>query len=81
MRALFQVATVELQHAAILIELYVMCTRVFNPCKTMILLCLIFGGGGSRTPVRETLQLEDYMLIPFRGFRRKHSERARRAAG
>jgi Transposase len=37
------------------------------------------GGGGSRTPVREALQREDYMLSPFRFFRRKRSERARRA--
>ncbi len=38
------------------------------------------GGGGSRTPVREALQHEAYMLIPFRRFRWRSSERARRAA-
>jgi hypothetical protein len=37
------------------------------------------GGGGSRTPVREALLREDYMLSPFRFFRRARSERARRA--
>ena len=40
-----------------------------------------FGGGGSRTPVRKALQLEDYMLVPFRLFHRESSERARRAPG
>jgi hypothetical protein len=39
----------------------------------------IGGGGGSRTPVREALQPEDYMLSPFRFVRRWNSERARRA--
>ena len=39
------------------------------------------GGGGSRTPVRKALQLEDYMLVPFRLFHRESSERARRAPG
>ena len=38
------------------------------------------GGGGSRTPVREALPPEDYMLIPFQVFRRTSSERARRSA-
>ena len=38
------------------------------------------GGGGSRTPVREALQHEAYMLIPFRRFRWRSSEQARRAA-
>jgi integrase/recombinase XerD len=38
------------------------------------------GGGGSRTPVREALLREDYMLSPFRFFRRARSERARRAS-
>jgi hypothetical protein len=37
------------------------------------------GGGGSRTPVREALPPEDYMLSPFRFVRRWNSERARRA--
>src|SRR5580704_4730201 len=40
-----------------------------------------FGGGGSRTPVRKALQLEDYMLVPFRLFHQESSERARRAPG
>ena len=39
----------------------------------------IGGGGGSRTPVREALPPEDYMLSPFRFVRRWNSERARRA--
>ena len=49
-----------------------------------------FGGGGSRTPVREALPPEDYMLIPFAlqpalagkpRFRRQRLERARNASG
>jgi hypothetical protein len=48
------------------------------------------GGGGSRTPVREALPPEDYMLSPFRQrlcpdgkphVRHGNSERARRTRG
>ena len=38
------------------------------------------GGGGSRTPVRKALRLEDYMLIAFDLVRQRRLERARRAA-